>query len=88
VLQIREQQPETLDRHAPARDPPAAVARPQPPVDRVVARQREARERQPQPPEGRRQRQPLGPIEVQQRVVEVEQDCAQACQREPTSRGR
>lgn len=79
---------EALHRHVPARDLALGVAPPEQPVDRSVTVEGAAPVAQPESAKGRAQGSPLGAVEVEQRIVEVQQDGADAGQRGPTWRGR
>jgi hypothetical protein len=84
---LAEQAAEALAGERGLGDLAAAVGRPQVLVDAPVGGDRRGRAAEAERPEGRAKRRPLGPVEVQERVVDVEEDGAEAVQA-ATWRGR
>jgi hypothetical protein len=84
----RLQLPEALDRQLRLADLLLAVALPQGFVDALIVRKNAGRERQAGPDEGPPQGFFLGPVEVEEGLVGVEQDRAQPGQGRATWRGR
>jgi len=83
---VPQQPPEALARERLLRDLAAAERRPQLGVDPLVGGERGGGTGQAEGAEGLAQRRSLGLVEVEQRVVDVEQDGAEAGQ--ATWRGR
>ena len=75
-----EEPAEPLPRDVGLAHRPPAVLLPERVVDPPVGEQNARRERQPEVVEGRTQRGPLGAVDVEQRVVEVEKDGVEAGQ--------
>jgi hypothetical protein len=82
---MAQQLSEALARERLLGDLAAAEGRPQRRVDLLVRAQRGRGARQAEGTEGLPERLPLGPVEVEQRVVDVEEDGSEAGQ--ATSRG-
>jgi hypothetical protein len=84
---LAEQAPEALAGECRLRDLAPAVRRPQVPVDALVGGDGGAGAAEAEREEGLAEGRPLGPVEVQERVVDVEEDGAEAGQA-ATWRGR
>jgi hypothetical protein len=84
---LTEQAPEALPGEGGLGDLPAAVGGPQLVVDAPVGGNGRAGAAEAKRDQGLAQRRPLGPVEVEERVVDVEEDGAQAGQA-ATWRGR
>ena len=79
-VEMAQQQPEALDGQHRRRDLSAPVALPEFVVDGAVRRQDAGRVREALLAQGRRQGQALGPVEVEKRMVGVEEDGSRARQ--------
>jgi hypothetical protein len=77
---VSEEPAEALDRERLLRDAPAAVLRPELVVDAPVGKERRGREGEREAGERAPKRRALGAVEVEEGVVEVEEDGAEAGQ--------